>query len=233
MNKKNNEPKNAKAATEQPQDAQPVETVKTPDTDTPLDGEGCEAVSVVIIHSGSDKQLDLVRRSVERNLREVDAQIVVLPLAPESTVEKILSEQLAEIGTERIVLMDDSMVILNPVTLADIAVIKADAEHNYSPNMPCMMRKSILQQFIPFKQQELPHSTLVDAYFRNVEHDIRPIPVGDWKTNPWLLPVISINPPRKALEQYGTWKKFMFVSPQSWSDDLVSFIEERLNEVQE
>lgn len=237
MTKKNGS-KTTSATKEQPediqqQDAQPVETVETPDTDTPEDGEGCESVTVIIVHAGSDKQLELVKSSVERNLREVDAEIVVLQLPAESTIEKVLSEKLPEIKTERIVLMDDQMIILNPVTLADIAVIKADAKQNYSPNMPCMMRKSVLLRFIPWKEKELPYATLVNTYFVYIEHAIRPIPVGGWKDDPWVLPVVSVNPSRQSLEKYGEWKKFMYVNPQSWSEELVTFIEDHLNEVQE
>ena len=237
---KEDESKTTTAAAEQPETAQPVENVEASDTgtapggqlerpDEPRDGEGCEAVTVCVVQTSQEDQkpLELCLRSLEKNLREADAKVEVLVVADGTTLEEVLRERLDAIGTERIVLMTDRMAILNPVTLADIAVVKADARRRFSPGMPAMMRKSVLLRFLGWKQDNLPYMSLVDAYMANVEKDIRPLPVGDWTTDPWVLPVVSGNPSEKVLREYAAFKRFLCVRSEVYPQSVKHFLEER------
>lgn len=244
---------NESKTTEQPaadagqtENTQSVETVETPDTatgggtdverpDAPRDGEGCEAVTVIIIAS-DEKHGELSARSVRQNLVGVDADIhlVTEEHLKDTDVETLL-EHLPHVETERIVLMTEGMVILNPVTLHDIAVPKAKyvkiangAVQDYDGvKAPVMYYKSVLQRLLPYMKDEMPHGSIADEYFSRVYPGILPLNVEGWQSEPFVLPIVSSNPPRAALGEYGRWKKFAWISPQSWTDTVVKFLEER------
>ena len=154
MSKKNNGNKSTTAAKKQPTKVEPVENVKAPDTQTgndseefniPTDGEGCEAVTVVII-SEDEERAAVAARSVKKNLKGVDAEILVIGIDDQrNTMPATLLEQLTKINTERIVLMTSSMIILNPVILGDIACIKGPKLGLYEHNLPVMVHKKPLE----------------------------------------------------------------------------------------
>ena len=233
----------------QTENIQSVETVETPDTatggradverpDAPRDGEGFEAVTVVIIAS-DEKQGELMARSVKQNLVGVDADIhLVTGEHLKDTEVDTLLEHLPHVETERIVLMTEGMVILNPVTLHDIAVPKAKyvkiadgAVQDYDGvKAPVMFYKSALQQLLPYIKDYLSHGSIADEYFSRVYQGILPLNVEGWQSEPFVLPIVSSNPPRAALDEYGRWKKFAWIAPQSWTDTVVKFLEERFPE---
>lgn len=240
------ENKTAAAAEEQPQDAQPVAggetsdaqpepgtTVEGPGDEEPRDGQGCEAVTVLIVCQDPEKGA-LAAQSVKKNLTGVDADIhVVSEENLRNTLPETLLEHLPHCKTERIILMTDGMLILNPVTLGAIACIKAKRVgdvSDYDTGMPAMMMKSVLEQLLPEMIENLPHGSVAAEYFGNAFPTVRPLPVGDWKTDPWLLPVISKNPNVTVLSQMASWKKFIHIGPDSWSDEVVKFLTERFAE---
>lgn len=220
-----NENKTQPAAEEPQAAAESVATVETPDTDAPKDGAGCEAVTVVII-ARDEKRGELAAMSVRKNLIGVDAEVHVVSGADvcDTDVETLL-KYLPLVKTERIILMLEGMLILNPVTIYDIGVQKVPADC-----VPSLMHKSALEQLLSWMHENAPHADIAYENQSRVLHDVAPITLGDWKTDPWLLPIVSENPPRKALEKYAPEKKFAYVSPQSWTDEVVQFFEERFAE---
>lgn len=244
---KNESKKSAK--TEQTENAQHVETVKEPDAqspsgislegpgndDTPVDGEGCEVVTVIIV-SHSDEQAGLMALSVKKNLIGVDADIhAVTGSNLEDTLAETLAGHLPHCQTERIVLMTDGMVILNPVTLSDVGMVKAvkvAGAISFDTRTPVLMHKSALDALLKEAiADQKPYIDVVDTYFRGTLPEIyRPVLLGDWKTDPWLLPIISENPSVERIKVFAEWKKFAIINPQSWSDELVEFLKERFTE---
>ena len=114
-----------------------------------------------------------------------------------------------------------------------IACIKAKRVgdvSDYDTGMPMMMMKSVLEQLLPEMIEHLPHGSVAAEYFGNAFPTVRPLPVGDWKTDPWLLPVISKKPNVAVLSQMASWKKFIHIGPDSWSDEVVKFLTERFAE---
>jgi len=216
---------------QQPENTKSVEATTALATDesssgtaTPSDGEGCESVTVIII-ARNEKHGELMLRSVKKNLIGVDADVhlVTGDNVKNTDVETLLA-QMPEVKTERIVLMTEGVFILNPSTIFDIGARKTPAA-----NMPALMYKSVLEPLLKQMKEELPYADVADTYAR-VTPEVTPAIIGNWRKDPWLLPVISKNPPREALEEYGAWKKFMHVSPDSWSPDLVKFLENRFPE---
>ena len=244
MSKKENESKKAEAPQEQPESTQPVESAAAVDTtaeagadvdrpeDTPADGKGFEGVTVVIIETNEQHAL-IAAESVKKNLKGVDCLVVRLALG-ELTLPQALLRFINEASSaERLVLMTDQMLLLNPVTLADIAVIKGKHKGevvDYEQRVPVMLHRSVLQDFLPEMMAEYPHGNLVSLYFEAVHGDIRPIDPGEWNKSCWLLPIISKNPPIDVVAKWTETQKFLYVSQQSWSDDLVKFLDERFGE---
>ncbi|MBQ8936960.1 MAG: hypothetical protein IJ569_06795 [Prevotella sp.] len=241
---KEDESKNATTAEEQPKDAQSVEGIETPDTtagtamegpgdDAPADGQGCEAVTVVIVCQDPEKGA-LAAQSVKKNLVGVDADIhVVSEDNLRGTLPETLLEHLPHCKTERIILMTDGQMILNPVTLGAVACVKAKGVggiDDYDAGMPVMMMKSVLEQLLPEMVGNLPYGSVVHEYFSRALPMVRPLPVGDWKIDPWLLPVVSKNPNVVVLSQMASWKKFIHVGPGSWTAGVTKFLEERFAE---
>lgn len=228
------ENKNSAAVKEQPENTESMETSKAPDSqsgtivegpsDTPADGEGCESVTIVII-AHDEKRGELMARSVKKNLVGVDAYVhLVTGENVKDTYVETLAEHLKFVNTERIILMTDGMFILNPVTIHNIGVRKSPAT-----NMPVLMYKSVLEPLLKEMVADIPYADVADTY-AEASTEVAPIIVGDWKTDPWLLPLISKNPSIEAVGKFAKWKMFMHVGPESWSDDLLKFLEERFPE---
>ena len=223
------------AAVEQPKNTESVAAAEAPDTqsetgtdvagqDVPRDGEGCESVTVVII-ARDGKHGELMARSVKKNLIGVDAdiQMVTGENLCDTDIETLLNH-MPHIRTERLILMTEGMVILNPVTIYNIGVRKAPAA-----GMPSLMHKSVLEPLLKELGTDLPYADIADAY-ANITPEVAPIIIGDWRSDPWLLPVVSKDPSIKAVADFAKWKKFMHIGPESWSDQLVKFLEERFPE---
>lgn len=207
--------------------------------DTPRDGKGCESVTVVIIAHNENSD-GLIGRLVKKNLVGVDADIHLVSgeHLMDTDIETLL-EHLPLVKTERIILMTESMAILNPVTIYDIGVRKAlplgigdDGQQllDFNTHMPVLMHKSVLEPMLQELKENSPHADLFDSYGRKVMPEVRPVVIGDWRTDPWLLPVVTKDPPAKALEDFGRWKKFLYVAEPDWPQTVVEFIEARLPE---
>lgn len=197
-----------KNANEKEMDPIPMAVIETPDTATaakapvagssPTDADGCEAVTIIITADSEDRA-DLAIRSMKRNLLGVDAEVVVVSPPDKDAVEQAV--QAAK--TRRVILMTGNMLILNPVTIHDIGIKKA-IDH-----MPVLLYKSGIYA----------KSSTLDA--------VRPLPIGDWRTDPWLLPVVSGNPDIPTLRRLADFKRFIYISDKSWTPAVVKFLEER------
>lgn len=199
----------------------------------PRDGEGREGVTVVIIARDRD-QGTLMGRSVYKNLTGVDADIhLVTEEHLRDTDLHTLLDHLPHVHTERIILMTDGMVMLNPVLLGDIACVKAVKKGDYldyNTLMPVLMHKSALQQLLDSIKDEKPHADIVNEYFHGCMPDgFQPVVLRSWREECWLMPVVSKNPNTDALRQWGKRQKFAHIGPESWSDDLVKYLEERFS----
>lgn len=250
---KKNEPKNSKAVTKQSKNTPPVAVAEAPDTkseagtevegtDNPRDGEGCEAVTVAIIETRHDDAslARLAARTVKKNLMGVDAEVVILPAnASGETILQTIEQFIHKTTTERIVVMTDSMAILNPVTLHDIAIPKAnrrgteDGKPVYdfgSVNAPVMYHRSVLKELLPHLIQERPYASLPDEYFPLAYPEVQPVTIRRWNEDPFVLPVVSKNPPKESIESFAAWKKFLYVSAEKWPSSLLQFMEEKFPE---
>lgn len=236
------ENKNTEAAAEQPETFEPVETVETPDTESatgdavqgPTDGEGCESVTVVII-AHNERQGELMGLSVKKNLTGVDADIhlVTAENLKDTDIETLL-EHLPHVGTERIILMTDGMVILNPVVLGDIACVKAVKNGDtidFNTLIPTLMHKSALQQLLDSLKEKKPYADIQKEYFGNcMPEGYQPTILRPWREENWLMLVTSNKPSIDALRQWGKTQKFAHIGPNSWTEDVVKFLEEKIGE---
>lgn len=205
----------------------------------PRDGEGCESVTVVII-ARNEKFVALTAQLVKKNLIGVDADIHLVSgeHLKDTDIETLL-EHLPHVQTERIILMKEDMLILNPVTIYEIGVRKAlslgtgkDGKQlfDFNAHMPVLMHKSALEPLLKQLLELLPHADIADSYAREIMPEVRPIVIGDWHTDPWLLPVVTKNPPIEALKEYGQWKKFLYVAEPEWPQTVVEFVKSLLPE---
>lgn len=213
-----------------------VDTNAAPRTDdTPRDGEGCESVTVVII-AHDERQGELMARSVKKNLTGVDADIhLVTSENLRNTLVETLADHMPHVMTERIILMTDGMVILNPVVMGDIACVKAVRNGDvidFKTLLPVLMHKSALQQLLDsLKAEEKLYADIANEYFRNCMPDgYQPTVLRPWREENWLMLVTSNAPSSDALRQWGKTQKFAYISPKSWTDNVVKFLEEKLGE---
>lgn len=238
---KKDENKNTKAAAEQPESTQSVAAAETPDTQSapgggmerPHDGEGAEAVTVVIVMSDPQRTL-LAERSVRKNLVGADALVLRLDIS-QNPLAVALSEMLkATDTTERIILMTDCMLFLNPVAIYEVGVHKAVPQPkglSYQTRMPVMMRRSVLLPLLEqLEASDLPYADIVDAYMQSEKPAVLPVVLKQWNTERWLLPVVSENPSMAVIAFWAKTQHFMHVSPRSWNAEIVKFLEDRYPE---
>lgn len=236
----------AAAAAEQPENTLSVETAETPDTtagtgdaverpaDAPRDGKGCEAVTVVIIARDA-KHGELMARSVKANLIGADADIhLVTDEHLKDTDAETLLAHLPHVETERLILMTEGMVILNPVTICEIGCRRGELTEkgvtigeNHTPKL---MHKSVLEKMLPEMIATYAHFDVLLEYDEYARPQVTPVIMRPWSQDNWLLPVVSKNPPLEALEKWAKTQRFAWIAPQSWTDTVVKFLEERFGE---
>lgn len=211
----------AAAAAEQPDNGR----VDVEETSAPRDGEGRESVTVVVI-AYDDKHGYLMARSAKNNLIGVDADIhLVTDVNLKDTEVETLLAHLPYVKTERIILMTDGMMILNPVTICEVGIRKSLQTH-----LPMLMHKSVLEPLLTEMRENMPHADVMDTYSRCVNTEVAPLKMERWDQDNWLLPVVSKNPPLEALEKWSKTQRFAWISPQSWTDTVVKFLEDRFPE---
>lgn len=235
-------------AAEQPENAQSVETVETPDTqstsgedlerpDTPRDGEGCEAVTVIIAETSADhpEYAKIVARSVKANLVGTDALVVILAFNPELTLAQELLRMLNEaVGSERIVLMTDHMVLLNPVTLCELGcrrgVLTPDGVTLGECQTPKLMYRSVLLKMLPAFIETYANFDVFLEYDEYAHPKVMPVIMRQWNQDNWLMPVASDNPKPEVLGQWAKTQRFMSIIRTEWPRSVVRFLEERYPE---
>ena len=247
---KKNEPKTKQqsAETVAPMDALPMEVIETPDTTSrtgadmarpadapvtdpsgfPADGEGCESVTVIVIanHRDHPKYAQMVARSVKQNLIGVDGEILIMQREDGLPLTEDLRQFLLQVHTERIILMTDDMVMLNPSTIYEVGCRRAIATVAYSPT-PMLMHKSALSGLLDYMKVELPYADVMIEYDRRIGRAVMPVLTRPWDKDNWLLPIISDNPAPEALRTWAKTQRFMFINRPKWPRSVVGLLEER------
>lgn len=241
---KEDESKTTTAAAEQPETAQPVENVEAPDTgtpsgdqlerpDEPRDGDGCEAVTVVIVETDELHAL-MAARSVRQNLVGADALVVRLGVDPQMTLIDALLRFVTEAtGSERIILMTDSMVLLNPTTIHEIGcrrgVLTDKGVTLGEVRTPKLMYRSVLLRLLPYLKDNFPHANVLLEYDQYARPEVMPLLMRPWNQDNWLLPVVSAAPKPELLRQWARTQRFMYIEPRTWPKAVEEFLEERFH----
>ena len=256
-------------AAQQPAKAEePAETAASeidPADDGPIDENQDPTfvpVTVLVVATSAANNFLLLRhclRSLRKNLRGVDAQVKVAGRErPDwidcdtwlATVEGSLSIQITtaaiSIKTERVIIMTDRMQLARPVSLADIALLKALPEGsnnktvewlygrqgttkhqlwNYDTHMPFYAYRSQLAKIACLMDEE---DVLCDAHLPTVYNnllfpDLQPT-LLDWATDGWLLPVVSAHPSMERMKSFLVKKKFIWISPNSEGAEVVALL---------
>ena len=249
------------AAAKQPAKAEePAETAKGEMNDDPA----AVAVTFLVMLTSADNDCFLLRhclRSLEKNLRGVNVNVKVvgkekpqwldenswLDVADESDTQNwnsLIMRAAPLVEDERIVIMSDRMILLRPVTLADIALLKAEVGangnqtvqllsdwqgskvkvHNYKTNMPAMFFKSTLVDVLDFVMgsKGVVDFDLPTAYFNLIYSELMPV-LLEWTTDSWLLPIISENPDMERVRTYWMKKKFVYFSDR-YGKDIIAWL---------
>ncbi len=185
----------------------------------PVDSEGMEAVTIVIL-SSKVEYVALAKASLKKYLLGVTA-IVLPPTADDlrnSDVET-LRVMLERVHTERVIVMHEGQLLLNPVTLYDCAQL-TDLPEGRKPQM---YHKSVLLPTLEHLMHEPDGSGLCATYAASVLPGVAPVPAGGWRESVWVLPIVSERPSVKAIAEYARSKKFAWVSPKSWTPEVVEY----------
>ena len=219
-------------------------------------------VTVLVVATSAANNYLLLRhclRSLRKNLRGVDAQVKVVGAErPDwidcdtwlATVRGSLNMQIItaaiSIKTERVIIMTDRMQLARPVSLADIALLKALPEGsnnktvewlygrqgttkhqlwNYDTHMPFYAFRSQLAKISCLMDEE---DVLCDAHLPTVYNnllysDMLPT-LLDWRTDSWLLPVVSAHPNMERMKSFLVKKKFIWISPNSEGAEVVALL---------
>lgn len=223
------------------------------------------AVTVLVLLTSDENDAFLLRhslRSLHQNLRGVAANVKVIgKKKPEwlaedtwldvsnatdsSSWNSIICRALTLVENERVILMTDRMFLLQPVNLADIALLKAEVSDNgnktvkmvydemgttkhkvwnYHANMPVLLYKRPLTEVLDFmlNKRKLVEFDLPTVYFNFVYPDIRPT-LLDWSTDGWLLPVISEHPDLDRAKSFLATKKFMHIA-NKYGEEVVALL---------
>lgn len=239
------------AAAGQPESTQSVETAEAPDTqpetggeverpedvnDAPRDGEGCEAVVVIVAETHHDhpEYARTVARSVKQNLTGVDALVVIMGYDPAMTLAQSLLRMIGELETERIILITDDMVILNPVTICEVGCRRGELTEKGVTvgdcRTPKLMHRSVLLKMLPEMIAAYAAFDPILEYDEYARPQVAPVIMRPWSKDNWLLPVVSEHPPLEVLQKWAKTQRFMFISRPKWPSSVVKFLEDRFPE---
>lgn len=221
-------------------------------------------VTVLVVATSVANNYLLLRhclRSLSKNLRGVDAQVKVVgserpdwldcdswisDAAGEfNHLNELVARALPFVETNRVILMTDRMQLARPVSLADIALLKAQPEGNdlptlkvlaeqtkddprwlwnYLTNMPLYAFRKPLMAVLRFLT-EIGHEDLhlPTVYNNLLFSDLQPT-LLDWATDGWLLPVVSAHPSMERMKAFLVKKKFIWISPNSEGAEVVALL---------
>lgn len=190
------------------------------------DAEGMEAVTVIIL-SADEQYVALAEASLKKYLMGVSATTVSATADDlRNSDMETLRVLLERVRTERVVVMHEGQLLLNPVTLYDCAQL-TDLPEGRKPQM---YHKSVLLPTLEHLMHEPDGSGLCATYAASVLPGVAPVPAGGWRESVWVLPIISERPPVAAIAEYAPGKKFAWVSPKSWTPEVVEYFKNRFVE---
>ena len=221
-------------------------------------------VTVLVVATSVANNYLLLRhclRSLRKNLRGVDAQVKVVGAERPDWLDcdswisdaaggfyhlnELVARALPFVETNRVILMTDRMQLARPVSLADIALLKAQPEGNdlptlkvlaeqtkddprwlwnYQTNMPLYAFRKPLMAVLRFLT-EIGHEDLhLPTVYNNLLYsDLQPT-LLDWSTDGWLLPVVSAHPSMERMKAFLVKKKFIWISPNSEGAEVVALL---------
>lgn len=221
-------------------------------------------VTVLVVATSVANNYLLLRhclRSLRKNLRGVDAQVKVVGAERPDWLDcdswlsdaaggfyhlnELVARALPFVETNRVILMTDRMQLARPVTLADIALLKAMPEGNdlptlkvlaeqtkddprwlwnYLTNMPLYAFRKPLMAVLRYLT-EIGHEDLhlPTVYNNMLFPDLQPT-LLDWATDGWLLPVVSAHPSMERMKAFLVKKKFIWISPNSEGAEVVALL---------
>lgn len=97
---------------------------------------------------------------------------------------------------------------------------------NYGTHTPVVFEKQRLEAFLPADDPKATEGTLFTSLYFNQCNTVHPVRL-DWKTDPFLLPVVSKAPDEKYVERLLQNKVFMNNARSGYSPWLEKFLEKR------
>lgn len=221
-------------------------------------------VTVLVVATSVANNYLLLRhclRSLRKNLRGVDAQVKVIGCERPDWLDcdswlsdaaggfyhlnELVARALPFVETNRVILMTDRMLLARPVSLADIALLKAMPEGNdlptmkvlaeltkddprwlwnYQTNMPLYAFRHPLMGVLRYLT-DIGHEDLhlPTVYNNMLFSDLQPT-LLDWATDGWLLPVVSAHPSMERMKAFLVKKKFIWISPNSEGAEVVALL---------
>lgn len=197
-------------------------------------------------------------RSLRKNLRGVKAEVKVIGSERPSWIDcdtwlgtvkgdlnACIITAAISVKTERVIIMTDRMQLARPVSLADIALLKALPEGsnnktvewlygrqgttkhqvwNYDTHMPLYVFRTQLNHVVGFMAEENAFTEDLPTVYNNLLYpDLQPT-LLDWATDGWLLPVVSAHPSMERMKAFLVKKKFIWISPNSEGAEVVALL---------
>lgn len=158
---------------------------------------------------------------------------------PFNLINALKSAIAADVLSDEFIFIPKNSFVISPISLADIQIRKQNKQIsgkteagsntikllqskkmlyiNYSEPMPvCFEKEKMVELFEAFPEIQDMEVDLVSLYFNYFSDGVTGYPM-DWKTDRFLLPIISENPAKEALAKYIPLKNF--VSVEKWSKE--------------
>lgn len=144
-----------------------------------------------------------------------------------------ISGALKQIESKRIILMTDHNFILNPVSLADIAINKANPEppkeksnavkllkevfaydgriEDYATSAPLYAYKEPLESVLDeMEKSNIIVEDIATVYCNLMYRDVKPLYLN-WRNDPWIIPIVTEKPSKSVVMDYVKRKKFLYM----------------------
>ncbi len=156
-----------------------------------------------------------------------------------SLVDILKATMLQDALTDEFIYIPENVFVISPVILADIQILKKNGQikevtvaekntaallrskklalANYSAPMPvCLEKEKVVELFEAFPEIHEQEVDFISLYYNYFSKGVIALSL-DWKTDKFLLPVVSENPKKEDLAKYKPGKKFMYVANLSYT----------------
>lgn len=208
-----------------PGEESPITEDQVNESPSPIYETNNEAIKpIVLVVTKSEKLAEVASRSIA-HFFEADVRAIVVNFDPEMNLVEKLADCISTYENETVILFD-SIVAVNKFFLQDVGAIYAERSRigwDYNAKTPVVLERSRIVDLLE-SIPDLSGKDFIQSYFETFHGDELPL-VTDWRIDTFTLPVVSVNPSHKTLNDLLRFKRWVHVSEAS-VDAMLDFFSE-------